>query len=369
MSKLTSPTLEELTAQAQANPREFVDFARNHYGLVTGAVSTTNSTVGMDASKKIMAFDATAPTNPIQSGAVLQGNAGIPAYLSQYLDPEMVHVVTAVLAAVDIVGSEVKKGDWTTDSALFPVNEALGETSVYGDFAKSGRATTNTNWEPRQAFRYQIFTEWGDLELEKAALGKINQAAEINRSAALAMNIFQNETYFYGVSGLENYGLLNDPSLTAPLTPLAGAWSASTITGVQILADVKAMFAQLQFQLQGNVRMDSPMTLAMSTLTEAVLATSMQNVYGTASIKEYLQKVFPKMVFKVAPQYSTSSGNLVQLILDEVQGQKTAICAFTEKLRAHAIVRETSSTHQKKSGGTLGTVIKFPAGIVQLLGV
>jgi hypothetical protein len=38
-------------------------------------------------------------------------------------------------------------------------------------------------------------------------------------------------------------------------------------------------------------------------------------------------------------------------------------------MRAHAIVRKTSSTHQKKSGGTWGFILKIPAGVASLLGV
>ena len=51
-----------------------------------------------------------------------------------------------------------------------------------------------------------------------------------------------------------------------------------------------------------------------------------------------LKKNFPKMKIETAPEYSTASGNLVQLIADEMQGQRTATTAFTEKLRAHPII-------------------------------
>lgn len=51
--------------------------------------------------------------------------------------------------------------------------------------------------------------------------GRIGYAAELNVASALVLNKFQNKSYFYGIAGLENYGLLNDPSLSAPVTPAA----------------------------------------------------------------------------------------------------------------------------------------------------
>jgi hypothetical protein len=59
----------------------------------------------------------------------------------------------------------------------------------------------------------------------------------------------------------------------------------------------------------------------------------------------------------------------VQLIADEMQGQRTATTAFTEKLRAHPIKIELSSFKQKTSQGTWGTLIFRPFCIAQLLGV
>jgi hypothetical protein len=306
-----------------------------------------------------------APANVLQPGMITATNAGIPNYLSNYLDPEIVRVLTTPLKAVDIFG-EAKKGDWLMDSAQFPVIESTGEVSAYGDDNESGLVGANTNWMPRQSFHFQTFTRWGDKELAKAGLAKIDWAAEQNVSSALIMNTFMNKAYFFGVTGLSNYGLTNDPALSPSLTPLNGAWKAAT--GSQIVADVQNLFVTLQTQLQGNIEMEDPLILALPSTLQPYLLTPMQNVYGTPSVKAYLKEAFPKMDFKTAQQYVTGSGNLVQLIAPTVQGQKTGYCAFTEKMRAHAIVRRTSSTHQKKSAGTWGAIIKLPLAIASLLG-
>jgi predicted short-subunit dehydrogenase-like oxidoreductase (DUF2520 family) len=86
-------------------------------------------------------------------------------------------------------------------------------------------------------------------------------------------------------------------------------------------------------------------------------------------VQDILKKNFPNLTVKTAPEYTTASGELVQLIVDEVEGQRTADTAFTEKLRAHPIVVQSSSFKQKKSQGTWGTVIFRPAFIAQMLGV
>ncbi|MEN6533961.1 MAG: major capsid family protein [Bryobacteraceae bacterium] len=337
----------------------------DRFGIVfPGAVDYRDSQAGRIAADRMLS-DA-APTNLAQNPLVTTGNASIPAYLVNFLDPELTRVLTAPNAAVDIFG-EAKKGDWTTETAVFPVVESTGEVSSYGDLNNNGLAGANTSFEPRQSYHYQIFTRWGDREMEKMGKAKIDWAAEQNVSAALIFSQFQNKTYFFGVQGLDNFGLLNDPTLPAAIAPLNGVWSAAT--GLQIWADIQNLFKQLQRQTQSNITMKDNLVLAMDPLTEAYLLTPMQNVYGNATVADLIKKSFPNMQVKTAVQYATASGNLVQMIAPTLQGQKTGYCAFTEKMRAHAIVRDTSATYQKKSGGTWGTIIKIPAAIAQLLGV
>ena len=334
--------------------------------LLCPSIDLRDSQVAMDAANRLLLAMDAAPTNALQSQLITAGNAGIPAYLSNYLDPEVVRVFTTPLKAVEIFG-EQKKGDWTTDTAQFPMIEVAGEVSSYGDKNHNGRASANVNWEPRQSYHYQVFTEWGDKELAKAGLAKIDWASEQNLSSAIIMNTFQNKSYFFGVSGLDCYGLLNDPALTAPISPSAGAWTAST-TGLVIVADITAIFIQLQKQLQDNISMDDELTLAMPATLQPYLLTPMALTYGSPSVKAYLKEAFPNMTVKTAVQYATTSGNMIQMIAPSVQGQKTGFCSFTEKMRAHAVVRETSSTHQKKSGGTWGAIIKLPVAIASGLG-
>jgi hypothetical protein len=53
------------------------------------------------------------------------------------------------------------------------------------------------------------------------------------------------------------------------------------------------------------------------------------------------------MRIETAVEYSTDAGELVQLIVERLGEQDTAYAAFTEKMRAHAVVVEESSWRQK----------------------
>lgn len=304
-----------------------------------------------------------------QPALVTTSNSGIPAFLSTFIDPKLIDVLVSPMKAAEIVGDEVKKGDWTTETTMFPIIESTGVTSAYGDYSESGNAGVNSNFPQRQSFHYQVMTQWGERELERAGLARIDWANRTNIASVLTLNKYQNKTYFFGVSGLQNYGLLNDPSLSAaisPTTKTAGGTSWANATALEVLADIQKLYKQLQSQANGLVELDTRMTLAMSPLSEVALTKTTE---FNVNVSDILKKNFPNLTVKTAPEYTTDSGELVQLIADEIEGQRTASCGFTEKLRAHPIVVNSSSFKQKKSQGTWGTVIFRPFLIAQMLGV
>ena len=304
-----------------------------------------------------------------QPALVTVSNAGIPAFLSTYVDPKLIEVLVSPMKAAEIVGDEVKKGDWTTETAMFPVVESTGETSSYGDYSENGQAGVNSNFPQRQSYHYQVMTQWGERELERAGLARIDWANRMNIASVLTLNKFQNKTYFFGVAGLQNYGLLNDPSLSAaisPTTKAAGGTSWANATAQEINADVQKLYKQLQTQANGLVELDTKMTLALSPLSEVYFT---KTTDFNVNVADILKKNFPNLTVKTAPEYSTGSGELVQLIVDELEGQRTASCGFTEKMRAHPIIVGASSFKQKKSQGTWGTVIFRPFLIAQMLAI
>jgi hypothetical protein len=301
-----------------------------------------------------MAFDA-------QPELITVSNAGIPFYLTNYLDPRLIEVIVSPMKAAEI-GGETKKGDWVTNVTTFIMIESTAEVSAYGDYNNGGTADANSNFPQRQSFHYQVMTQWGEKELATAGLAGIDLASRKNIASALGLNKFQNQSYFFGIAGLQNYGLLNDPSLSAAIVPI-GTWNAATADA--IFTDCVRLFQTLILQTGGTIDQNVSLTMALSPSNSLNL--NKTNQYNV-NVYDQLKKNFPGLRVKTAPEYSTASGELVQYIVDEYEGQETVTCAFTEKMRAHAMVVESSSFKQKKSQGTWGAIYYRPAFVAQMLG-
>jgi len=320
-----------------------------------------NINVAMDAVRREFGQDAA------QVLSVTAGNAGIPAFLATIIDPRFIEVYTAPLNATKIA-REVKKGDWVTMTTQFPLIESMGQVSTYGDYSNNGEASIQTNWEDRQSYYYQVQTEWGERELAMGGLAKIDVASRKNIASAKVMNEFQNNCYFYGVQGLANYGLLNDPSLPAAVSPVvqSGNYTWALKDALGVYDDIAYLVQQLIHQTNGMITKQSKLILAMS--PDSDMATTKTTQYNV-SVADMLKKNFPGLRIETAVQYSTASGQLLQLWAEELNGAPVVEVAFNEKMRAHAIVRDTSSFKQKKSGGAWSAIVYQPTGVVQMLGV
>lgn len=289
-------------------------------------------------------------------------NAGIPSFLTTYVDPKVIEVLVAPMKAAEIVG-ESKKGDWTTLTATFIQAEPLTKVATYGDYSADGDSSANINYPQRQAYFFQTWTRWGERELEMAGAGRVDWAAQLNYSSALGLAKFLNSTYLFGVSGLQNYGLTNDPRLVAPV---AAPVNWATGAPEDIYNSLVTQFKQLQTQSQGIIEQDDELNLALA--PTAVGDLNRVNTYGLSAAK-LIKDAFPKMNLVTVPEYDTAGGRLVQMWAPKIEGQESATCAFTEKMRAHAIERYSSYYRQKKSAGTWGSVIFRPLAMAAQIGV
>lgn len=310
-------------------------------------------------------------------------NSAVPTMLTTFIDPEVFRVLFSPNQAAVIFG-EQKKGDWLMKTTMFPIVEHDGEVSSYGDFSENGHAGANTNFPQRQSYLFQIIKEYGEYELEQAGLAKLNWVTEVDVAAATILNKYQNLTYFFGVAGLENYGLLNDPGLSASITPApkangGTAWftagGAPNATANEVYNDVIALFSKVVKQNRGLVDKKAKMKLAMS--PDSSVALTFTNSFNV-NVEDLLKKNFPNLTVETAVQYGVldatnpqgiAAGNLVQLIVDQIDGQRVGYCAFNEKLRAHPIIRGLSSFKQKETAGTWGAVVRQPSAISSMLGV
>lgn len=309
-------------------------------------------------------------------------NTGIPAFLTTLVDPEVYRILFAPTKAAEIFG-ETRKGTWIDQTAMFPVVEQTGEVSSYGDYNENGRAGANMNWPQRQSYLFQVISEYGELEIERAGLGRVNWVSEVDGAGVTVLARFLNTTYFKGVQGLQNFGLLNDPNLSAPITPSPKAYGGVkwinngqiVATANEIYADVQALWLQGVLQTAGLIDQDTKMTLALA--PESQLAMTATNSFNV-NVEDLLKKNFKNLLIVSAVQYGAltainpvgiAAGNTVQLIAEGLEGQQTGYCAFNEKLRAHPIVRALSSWKKKMTSGTWGAIIRQPMGISQMVGV
>lgn len=329
---------------------------------------TYRDMVGLANDGSLVAMDAQYPL-------LTTANSGIPAFLSTYIDPKVIEVLVAPMKAAQAIGGETKKGDWTTRTAMFPVIESTGETTSYGDYDAGGSTGANFQFPQRQSFHFQTITQWGERELADAGLAKIDYAARLNIASALTLNKYQNKSYIFGVAGLQNYGMLNDPALAADITPntkAAGgtAWILPNgnvnASAVEVQRDITKLFAALQIKNQGLVETTDRLKLIMDPLSSVALTiTDPFNV----NVSDILKKTYPNLVIEVIPEYNTAGGRKLQLVLEEYEGQRTWDAAFTEKQRSHAVVVDLSSWKQKKSAGTWGTTIYRPNFISSMIGI
>ena len=310
--------------------------------------------VFMGGGKKLMDDKiAAALAMDAQPGLTTVGNSGIPAWMLNYVDPQLIEIILQPTKAAEVFG-EMKKGDWTTETATFMTVEPTGEVSSYGDYNNNGVSGVNVNFPQRQSYHYQVFTRWGEREVARAGEAKIDYVARVNEASVNALNRFQNKTYLFGVKGLQNYGVLNDPSLPAS-TAAAKTWANST--GEEVYESIRKLFQPLLKQTGGKIDMNTPLLLVCSpTASVDLTKTNQYNV----NVIDQLKKNFPNLRVETIPEYSVASGETVQLIVEELDGQRTLDCAFTEKMRAHNMVLEASSIKQKKSQGTWGAIIYRP---------
>lgn len=305
---------------------------------------------------------------------ITAANNGILAQFSSYLDPQIIDVLVAPTKAAQIYG-EAQKGNWLNDTMIFAMVESGGSVAAYGDYHNNGQSHINTVFPQRQQFVVQTFAEWGDREVGRAGLANIDLPNRKRMASALNLNIWQNRSYFFGVEHLQNFGALNDPNLLPAITPHAKADGGTVwenATAMEIYNDILKLYRQLQAQTKGiislddAVTMDSPLKLVLSNEVQPNLLKT--NEYGN-SVMDMLKKNFPNLTQVSAPELSTEGGELVQMFVETYQGVDTFTCAFSEKLRSHGIVRETSSTREKMTQGSWGTILTRPVLVTQMIGV
>jgi hypothetical protein len=344
------------------------DDLKRDWGIVTIAQDFLPDEFRRDytlSDKIMMALDA-------QPALVTTPSAGVPFFATTFVDPDVVRVLQTPNKGAEILG-EKKLGDWTTTTAQFQIVENTGRVVGYGDFNDDGNTNVNTDFAFRQSFSYQTIVEYGDKATELAGLAKLNYVSEMKLSATKVMDKFADYSYHFGIAGLQSYGIINDPNLSAALTPSTKAaggtkWVNNGIVVAspnEITVDVQALVAQLISQSPGYI--DPAEEIVMVGPPIIALALGSTNSFGLTA-QQMLDKVF-KLTVITDPRYATAAGNLIQLWAKSYDGNDVGFCGFGEKLREFPVVRELSASKQKVAGTTFGAIIKYPLAAAQMLGV
>ena len=297
-----------------------------------------------------MAMDASLLTPP---------NSGIPVEYTAFLDPAIIRILNAPRRARKIVG-ERKIGDWTTPYVRFTQIEQTG--------------FVNPTFPTRENYVFETTIEYGDRETDIASRAKFNLVSEKQVSAATTIDLAMNRFYFYGVAGLQNFGLLNDPNLPNALTPENGASGQKTWptkTAVERYNDILALVADLSARSKGYIDENSRLKLVISPARSPLLLGTSDLMAN--SVKALLKEGLPNLEVVVAPEMSTDAGEMMMLFADVVDADdtanKVADLVFSEKMRAGRVVPYLSHFKQKYSAGTFGAVVFQPFAVASMLGI
>lgn len=297
-------------------------------------------------------------------------NTTVPAELLAYIDPMVIEIMTAPRRAREIFGEE-KKGDWTTPYAKWRADEMTGRTEPYSDYANGTTSGVNSEWQTRPQYIFQTSITYGDLEVAMSSAAKVNLAASKQRAAANVIDIDQNRFYLLGVAGKEIYGILNDPNLPDAITAGATGTGSSTKwadkTTTQIYNDILALFAELSRQSSGLIDRDTPLKLCLSPEMAVRLGAATD---FNVSVLDMLTRYFSNISIVTVPElHSMTAGETVFLIAPEVNGQKSGLLAFGEKIRALRVIPDMSSFRQKYVGTTYGGIVLMPFAFAQMTGM
>lgn len=295
----------------------------------------------------------------VGGAALTAPNAGIPAMLSTFLSPKWIEFYTSPIRIAEAY-QEKQFGDRVTTNIAIPTFELYGETSSYGDFNSNGMSNSNENYEYRQPYAYQTNIKIGEIAEERAAAAKFSLVEREIQATSLILNKTQSSVYLYGVAGLKNYGTLNDPDLLPSTVGLNWA----TLTTLELMNEFQKLFNQLVSQSAGIVQETDAMTLVLSPVMRAALLKPTE--FGWTALSK-IKEIYTGLKIVAVPEYSTDTGEVVQLSKDEYMGQPVIHLGFVDKLRTHAVEVKTSGFLQKRSQATIGAIIYYPVLVANML--
>lgn len=295
-------------------------------------------------------------------------NSGIPGIFTNYLDSKIIDILLAPRNARQIF-PETKKGDWTTDYAVFRTVEPVGSVTPYTDYGNGASADTNVAYPTRQQYVGQTTIKYGDLEQERSARAMIDLVSQKQTAAATVIDIAANKIDLLGIEGMSIYGLINEPNIPAALTPesVGGKTAWSDKSTKDIYNDILKLFKQIITASKGLINQTDAFVLAVAPGTAVELGKATDY---NVSVWDMVKKYAPNVDIVTLPELaSATSGDAVMLIAKQVQGLPTAELGYSEKMRAMRLIPHSSYYEQKFAFGSYGAILYRPFAIAKMTGV
>ena len=333
------------------------------------AYDTVNGKIKTNFSKTALAMDSAMQTTP---------NVGYPASLFQYIDPQIVEILFGVTNA-NRLAPEVKQGSWEQEYYNYAVEERISDVTAYSDRTENVTTEVNYEYNVRELARFQTVIQYGDLEVDKANQAKIALQSRKQLAGADIIARKQNQFYLYGVSGKQNYGILNEPNLNPSINPNSITVGGSTYTtwadkvahdtasaGNHVFNDVLKLWSELASKNGGNIDQNERIILAVSNAVVSYL--SAPNQFGLTAM-QMIKDNFPNLEVVQLPELSTQAGEQIKMIVPSLYGVDTMNVAFADKLRVGRVIQTVSGQKLKMVGTSWGCILKRASLVATMMGV
>lgn len=311
----------------------------------------------------------------IQGLGATAASIGAPVQFLQAWLPDLIRVVTAPRLIDDLVGITTA-GTWESEEVVQTILERTGSAQPYTDHGNVSLTNANWNFEKRTVVRGESGLEMGALEELRAAAVRINLAAEKRVAATEAMEIFRNAVGFNGYNNGDNrtYGLLNDPNLPAyvsvPSNGTTTAWSGKTF--LQITNDLKTIFEALRIKSKALINPEKDkITLALPVSSVGFLGVT--NEYGTASVRDWLNKTYPGVRIMAVPELDGANGGAnAGYVYAESFNASGGGNTFTQIVPARSktlgVEKRLKSYVEAMTNATAGVFVRYPLAIYRFTG-
>jgi len=217
-------------------------------------------------------------------------------------------------------------GDITTEWMARRIVSLAGNADKYRDLTSGSLSLYRAGFEYRQTAKFQANTSTTYMKSQMQSASGFENEMLVDMAANMALQQIIERTHWLGVAGKLCYGVLNDPNANAITSVAQGAGSGSPTswslkTFLEILADVRSMYAELSTNNQGhfNFRKDA----AVLTLDPATFNyITVPNTIASISVAEWLKQTYPLLEIEQAPYLTAAHSTANVAILSAKEAVK-----------------------------------------------